>query len=199
MRTLTPLTILVAITLPLLVLAQEEPNTPQDKTQHYKVDPVHSSNVFSIKHLNVANFYGRFNEMSGAFTFNDANPNENSLDIQINTASVDTNNDDRDKHLRSADFFDAAKYPLITFKSSAFKKTSDNTYKVRGELALHGKTRSLEVELKHTGSGKDPWGKYRAGWESRFSIKRSDFGMTTMLDGLSDQVDLIISVEGIRQ
>ena len=139
--------VVVAIGLPLLVLAQKaETKGETGKAETYKVDPVHSSNWFRIKHMNVTNFYGRFNEMAGTYTFDDANPSGSAFDIQIKTESVDTHNDGRNKHLKSADFFDAEKNPEIAFKSSSVKKLSDKELEVKGDLTLHGGDQAADRE-----------------------------------------------------
>lgn len=193
------------VAVPLAVVGQEtlvqaqESGTVEAKTDVYRIDSVHSSNVFRIKHLNVAYFYGRFNDLSGQFALNAAEPSQNRIEVTVKTASVDTNHEGRDRHLRSPDYFDADKYPEITFKSTGFKKTGEQTFDVTGELALHGVTKTITVPLEITGTGPGMRGEYRAGWETTFTIKRSEYGMTTMLEGLSDEVRLTVAVEGVRQ
>ncbi len=177
----------------------ETPPAPPSASGTYRLDPVHSSNVFRIKHLNVANFYGRFNEMSGTFTLDDAAPENSRFEVTIKTASVDTNHPDRDKHVRSAEFFDVEKYPEMTFRSKAVKSAGENLLDVSGELTFRGVTRPLDVRIERTGSGPGLRGEFRAGFETTFTIKRSDFGMTALLTGLSDEVRITVSVEGVRQ
>jgi polyisoprenoid-binding protein YceI len=121
------------------------------------------------------------------------------VEISVKVDDIDTVNAKRDKHLKSHEFFDAKKYPLILFQSETFKKIGEGTYEVSGRLSFHGVTRPLTVEVEHIGSGKDPWGGYRAGFETSFKVKRSDFGMTHMLGGVGDEVRLSVNVEGIRQ
>lgn len=194
----------VAVGLPLIVLAQKaetkgEPAKSEGKAETYKVDPVHSSNWFRIKHLNVTYFYGRFSEVAGTYTLDEANPAGSSFDIQIKTESIDTHNDARNKHLKSADFFDAEKYPEISFKSTSVKKTGEKEYEVKGDLTLHGVTKPLTVKVEYTGAGPGMKGEYRSGFETTFDIERSDFGMNTMQGPLGDDVPLTVSIEGIRQ
>lgn len=165
----------------------------------YEVDPTHSSIIFRIKHLGVSYFYGRFNNVSGTVVVATAVPSNSSVDIQVKTEDVDTFNAKRDKHLRSPDFFDVGRFPDIRFKSISVKKIDANAYEVTGNLTLRGTSRTLTVNVLHTGSGKDPWGNYRAGFETEFSIKRSDFGMDYMLSGIGDDVRITVSVEGIRK
>ena len=165
----------------------------------FKVDPVHSAVVFRIQHLGISYVHGRFNNVSGTIVFDTKAPENSSTEISVKVKDIDTFNADRDKHLKSSDFFDAEKNPLISFQSDTFNKAGDNTYSVSGRLTCHGITRPLTVEVRHIGSGYDPWGGYRAGFETSFVIKRSDFGMTHMLGGVGDDVELTINIEGIRQ
>lgn len=171
----------------------------QAEVEKYRVDPVHSSVIFRIKHLNVAYFYGRFNEISGRFTFGDADGSGGSFEFEVPAESIDTNNGNRDKHLRSADFFSASDYTKITFRSTRVEKAGDDKFKVEGELTLLAETRPLTVEIERTGKATDQRGTTRAGFETTFTIKRSDFGMTGMMQGLGDEVRLTVSVEGILE
>ncbi len=179
--------------------AETQPVRPEGAGGTYKIDPVHSSNWFRIRHLNVANFYGRFNKVEGSFVLDDANPTAGTLDVQVKVETIDTNNADRDKHLKSAEFFDAAQHPTIAFKSKAVTKLNERDYEVRGELTLRGVTRPLTVKLTRTGSGPGLRGEFRTGLETSFEIKRSEFGMTALMGGLGDEVLLTFSFEGVRQ
>jgi polyisoprenoid-binding protein YceI len=165
----------------------------------YQVDTVHSYILFRIKHLGIGYSYGRINGVTGEYRFDPASPEQSVFLFQADAAGVDTDNDKRDAHIRSGDFFDVARFPTIRFKSSAVKRLDEDRLEISGDLTFRGQTRPITVEARHTGSGKDPWGKYRSGFETRFTINRSDFGMTFMMTGLSDAVDLTVSVEGIRQ
>jgi polyisoprenoid-binding protein YceI len=165
-------------------------------TNSYDVDGTHSSVIFRVKHMNVAYFYGRFNDVSGSYSLNGDGA---AFDITIKVDSVDTNSDGRDKHLKSPDFFNAKQYPTIHFKSTATKQTAENTYEVTGELNLHGVKRPLTVVVEQTGAGKGRRGEQRTGLETTFTIKRSDFGMDFMLGGLGDEVRVTVSLEGVQQ
>ena len=165
----------------------------------YKLDPGHSSIVFRVKHLGIAYVYGRFNGPTGSFVFDESSPSKSAIEMQAETKNIDTAVEKRDTHLKSPDFFNAGEYPLVSFKSSSVKKISGNTYEVSGDLTLLGKTRPITAEVHATGAGKDPWGNFRMGFETSFSIKRSEFGMGFMMGGVSDEVNLTVSVEGIRQ
>ena len=164
----------------------------------YKVDGVHSSVIFRCKHLNVGHVYGRFNKFSGTFQFGDKNVAECALQMEVKADSVDSGNGDRDRHLKGADFFSVKEFPTISFKSTAFKQIDDNNYEVTGDMTLHGETKPITVKLERLGTGKDPRGGARSGWESTFTIKRSDFGMKFMLQGISDEIKIIVAVEGTK-
>lgn len=164
---------------------------------NYKIDNVHSAVLFRVKHLGVSYCYGRFNEIEGKFSLaDDAN---NSIEVTIKADSIDTNDKKRDEHLRNPDFFSVKQFPTITFKSKEFKKVGTNKYKVTGDLSLHGVTRTISVDLDHVGTGKDPWGGMRTGFEGSFEVKRSEYGMNYMPDGLGEDIRITVALEGIKQ
>ncbi|HTL30340.1 MAG TPA: YceI family protein [Tepidisphaeraceae bacterium] len=160
----------------------------------YTGDPVHSSLVFKSSHLNVSHVYGRFNAPTSTLTVE--NGELTAVEASVAAKNVDTGVEKRDNHLRSADFFNAAEFPQITFKSTAVKKTGDGKYDVTGDLTLHGVTKSITVTVTKTGEGDNPppFG-HRAGWESTFSVKRSEFGMTKMIPMVGDEVEVTIAIE----
>jgi polyisoprenoid-binding protein YceI len=174
-------------------------SVPVSAAEKYQLDPAHTSVVYRIKYSGVTFVYGRFNGPAGTFVFDEKSPAKSSIEMQVDVNNIDTAVEKRDNHLRSPDFFNAAEHPLVTFKSTSVKKLDSDTYQVSGDLTLLGNTRKLTVNAKHTGSGKDPWGNFQRGFETSFTIKRSDFGMDFMLGGLSDEVDITVSVSGIRQ
>jgi polyisoprenoid-binding protein YceI len=165
----------------------------------YTVDPVHTAALFKIKHVGVSYTYGRFNDVSGTVAFDAANPAASKVEIAIQAGSVDTHSEKRDAHLASPDFFDSKQYATLGFVSTAFKKVDDATYEVAGNFTLHGVTKPLTITVKKIGEGKDPWGGYRIGFESTFTIKRSDFGMTKMLEAVGDEVAVTFSTEAIKK
>lgn len=165
----------------------------------YELDPVHSSVVFSIKHLNVTNVYGRFNEMGGTFRYDGDNPENSMFELEIRTRSIDTNNGDRDNHLRSPDFFNARQYPTATFKSSSVSRKSEGVYEVEGELTIHGQTREVTVEMQHTGSNTVERFGHRRGFEAHFTIDRHDFEVSYMPEMLGSDVHIIVALQGIGQ
>ena len=165
----------------------------------YTVDSEHTYILFKVKHVNIGNSYGRFNGAVGRFTVDDAVSGNNFIEMTVNAADVDTDVDKRDGHIRGPDFLNAEKYKHISFKSTAINPVDENTFEVTGDLTLLGKTRSITVNVRQTGAGKDPWGNYRRGFETVFTINRSEWGMDFMLSGVSDAVELIVSVEGVRE
>ncbi|MEH2920863.1 YceI family protein [Samsonia erythrinae] len=166
----------------------------------YKLDKEgqHAFIEFRIKHLGYSWLYGSFNDFDGAFTFDEKNPSADKVNVTINTNSVDTNHAERDKHLRSAEFLNVAKHPQATFTSTEVNKDG-NEYDITGNLTLNGVTKPVKLDAKLIGQGDDPWGNYRAGFEAEGTIKLKDFNITTDLGPASQEVELIISVEGIRQ
>lgn len=164
----------------------------------YRVDPVHSSVVFSIKHLGVTDFYAVFGEISGTVRVDPEDLSKSSLELSIPVNSVDSRNPKRDQHLKSPDFFNAEQFPTINFKSTKIEGGS-GIYQITGDLTLHGVTRSITVEFKMGPQGQGMGGETIAGGETRFTIKRSDFGMNFMQGALGDEVNLIVSLEAVKQ
>ncbi len=174
-------------------------STTAPAADNYKVDAGHSSLILRSTHFGMGHVYGRFNEVSGSLKVDEKNPAKSSVEFQAMAASIDTNDKKRDKHLKGPDFLNAKQFPVITFKSKSVKKVNNDTFEVTGDLTLHGVTKSLTVQVKKIGAGKDPWGNHRLGVTTTFSVKRSDFGMKFMLEGVGDEVQLILSVEATRQ
>jgi polyisoprenoid-binding protein YceI len=160
----------------------------------FNVDPVHSTVLYRAGHMGVSNSWGRFNEIAGTVTLDDANPKANVIDITIKSASIDSGNPKRDDHLRNADFLNAKQFPTITFKTDSVKPIDPKTYEATGTLTLHGVSKPLTVKIEKLGGGKTPFGT-SVGLESTFTIKRTDFDMKNMLEGVPDNVLLIVSLE----
>ncbi len=171
----------------------------------YAVDPVHSSVVFRIKHAGVANFYGRFNGLTGEFTFDPENPSAGQFAFSVKTQNVDTGNSQRDDHLRNADFFNAVQFPTIDFKSTSITHVEGNHYVLKGDLSLHGKTKPIEAKFEWLGTGT-----FRnrpiAAFEALIEIKRSDFDMTHYMapdgsdsGGLGNNVTIKVAVEAAQR
>ena len=175
------------------------PLVPALAADSYGVDPDHSFVSFRIKHLGLSWAAGRFNLLSGQFDLDVADPAKCSVSVEVRATSVDTNNAKRDQHLRGPDFFNARQFPVIRFVSTSVESAGGGLWTLNGKLTLRGVTKPITASLDLVGEGKDPWGGYRAGATATFTIKRSEFGMTYMLDGLSDEVQMVVSLEGVRR
>lgn len=174
-------------------------NSPALAADRYELDPVHSHINFKILHLGIGYQYGRFNDLSGTVVVDEAHPANSKVDVTVKTASVDTKNEKRNEHLRSPDFFNAKQFPNLTFKSTHVEKIGKDSYKVTGTLSLHGKSKTISFVFKKTGEGKDPWGHYRMGGETTFTLNRMDYGINFMPDGLGKDVTLMLSFEGVKK
>ncbi len=170
----------------------------------YNIDPSHSSANFSIKHMMIAKVHGGFEKISGKFQYDASNLANSSVDVSIETASINTRESQRDTHLKSADFFDVEKYPAITFKSSRFEKNGDDL-KIIGDLTIHGVTKSVTLDVEGPSDEmKDPWGNAKIGASATTKIKRKDFGLTwnaaLETGGLlvGDDVNISIDVQFIK-
>ena len=170
-----------------------------DAADTYEVDAEHSMIIFRAKHMGVSNNYGRFNEFSGTLTVDEADVANSAIELEVKAESVDTANEKRDQHLRSPDFFNAKQFPVITFKSTKVEKVDEDTLKVTGDFELHGVKKSLTVEVELTGKGKNRQGTALIGFETIFTIKRSEFGMNYGIGAVSDDVRITVSVEGVKK
>jgi polyisoprenoid-binding protein YceI len=141
----------------------------------WEIDKAHTSINFSISHMVISDVTGKFNQFEGDLITSSDDFSDSQVNIVIKTASINTDNEQRDGHLRSADFFDAEKYPEITFKSRSFKKTGEKSYRISGELTMHGKVKEVVFDAKLKGVLKDPWGNTRAGFKATTTIDRYDF------------------------
>lgn len=168
-------------------------------TYQFDKQGAHQFVMFKISHLGYSWLYGRFNDFNGSFTVDAENPENSKVEATIQTASVDSNHAERDKHLRNDDFLDVDKYPTATFKSTSIEQTGEDTAKITGDFTLHGVTKPVTLDAKMIGYGDDPWGGYRMGLEASTTLKLSDFGITKNLGPASETVEIIISVEGIKK
>ncbi len=166
----------------------------------YNVDKGHSEVSFKIKHL-LGKVPGRFNDFSGTIQFDAANPAASSVEFTIKATSIDTANGDRDNHLRSPDFFDVAKFPDITFKSTSVKEVAKNRYQVTGAFTMHGVTKTITLPVEFLGEVKDPWGNTKAGFSTETVLNRKDYGIVwnkTLDSGgtlLGEDVEVAINLE----
>ncbi|MGM0593432.1 MAG: YceI family protein [Pseudomonadota bacterium] len=159
----------------------------------------HAFIQFRIQHLGYSWLYGRFNDFEGRFSYDEKQPEKASVEVTIDTASLDTNHAERDKHLRNPDFFDVKKYPQAKFVSTGYQVTGEDSGTLQGRLTLHGTTRPITIDVSHIGAGEDPWGGYRRGFHGTTTIRPAEFGMDYDLGPASNTVELELSVEGIRQ
>ena len=167
----------------------------------YDVDNegAHASVNFQIQHLGYSWLTGRFNDFDGSFEYDAAAPEKSSIEVVIDTTSLDSNHAERDKHLKSADFLDVKKYPTATFKSTGFKSTGEGKGEITGDFTLHGVTKSITVPVKRIGEGNDPWGGYRAGFTGSTTLKLKDYGIDYDLGPASTTVEITLHIEGVRQ
>jgi len=159
----------------------------------------HQFITFKISHLGYSWLYGRFNEFDGQFVYDAENPQNSSVNVTIDTSSVDSNHAERDKHLRSKDFLHVSEYPEASFKSKRVEIDDDGEADIVGDLTLRGVTREVTLDVEMLGRGKDPWGGYRMGFEAETELRLEDFGIPMNLGKASETVEITISVEGIRQ
>ncbi|MCC5859597.1 MAG: YceI family protein [Ectothiorhodospiraceae bacterium] len=171
----------------------------QAEPEHYEIDPAHSFIQFKVSHLGFAWLLGRFNEFEGNFTYDPENAENSQIEVTINTASIDSNHSERDRHLRNEDFLHVSRYPEARFVSTAFQPNGDGTATLEGELTLHGTTLPITIQVSEVGAGEDPWGGYRRGFEGTVELQRADFGIDYDLGEEAEVVELYLSVEGIRQ
>ncbi|HEY3384378.1 MAG TPA: YceI family protein [Vicinamibacterales bacterium] len=170
----------------------------------FAIDKAHSEAVFQVRHL-VTRVRGRFSDFAGTIQFNEASPENSTADVTIQAATIDTNQADRDTHLRSADFFSVEQYPTLTFKSTKVTKTGSETLDVTGDLTIRGVTKPVTLKTTFLGLAKDPWGNLRAGFEAEVTINRKDFGLmwnATLETGgflVGDEVKISLSVQAVAQ
>jgi polyisoprenoid-binding protein YceI len=143
----------------------------------YALDASHTEVGFSVRHLMVSKTKGRFPGVSGTVTIAEE-PTASSVEVEIDVASIDTRDEKRDEHLRSADFFDVERYPTMTFRSTAVRPLGGNRWAVDGDLTVHGETRNVGLEVTFEGAARDPWGGERLGFTARADVDREDFGLT---------------------
>ncbi len=145
----------------------------------YQIDAAHSHVQFSVRHLMVSNVRGSFTGVAGTVTFDPDKPAETAIEATIDVASIATNDEKRDGHLKSPEFFDAAQYPTMKFKSTKVESAGPDDFKVTGDLTLHGATKPVTLTVHEiSGEAKDPWGNIKMGAAVKGKIKRSDFGLS---------------------
>ena len=172
-------------------------------TTKWNFDLSHSSLNFHVRHLMVSKVHGRFAKWDGTLLIDDVDPAKSHVEVTIDVASVDTKEEKRDAHLKSADFFDVEKFPQLTFRSTKVKK-SDDGYEVTGDLTIHGVTKPVVLELEGGDVVKDPWGGTRTGFSGKTSINRKDFGLhwnVALETGgilVGEKVEITLEIEAIK-
>jgi polyisoprenoid-binding protein YceI len=168
------------------------------------IDRSHSEAGFQVRHL-FTNVRGRFGAFEGTIAMDPAKPEASSVRFTIDASSIDTDNADRDKHLRSPDFFDVANHPSITFTSEKIRATGKDRYAVTGMLTMRGVSKTMTLPVSFLGTGKDPWGNERAGFSTSVTLNRKDFGINwnKALDNggvlLGDEVAVTVDIEAVKQ
>ncbi|MCY4325597.1 MAG: YceI family protein [Betaproteobacteria bacterium] len=181
-------------------VAMAVPGLAMAEAESYEIDTSHSFIQFRIQHLGYSWLYGAFNTFDGMFQLDRDNPENSSIEVKIDTASVDSNHAERDKHLRDDDFLEVEVYPEASFTSTSLLLNEDGRSGVMtGDLTLRGVTKSIEIDVSMVGEGDDPWGGYRAGFEGSTVLTLKDFNVKQDLGPASAQVEMILSIEGIRQ
>jgi len=183
----------------LLVASTSLSSFAQAADYNIDVRGAHAFITFKIKHLGYSWLLGRFNEFDGAFSYDPAAPEKSNINVLIQTASIDSNHAERDKHLKGEDFLNVKEYPVASFKSSKFDVKDAGNAIVSGDFTLHGVSKTISFPVKKVGEGKDPWGGYRAGFSGKTTLKLSDYGVTYDLGPASTHVEIELYVEGIRK
>lgn len=167
----------------------------------YKLDDTHASIVFKVNHLGFSDVYGMFGAAEGTINWDEANPSKSSFEVTVKSDSLTTMNKKRDDHLKGPDFFNVKQFPTIVLKSKSIKKSGPKKFEVAGDLTLHGVTKPVKFTLVQHNTGKDPWGNMRTGASAELSVNRTEYGMNYMSKPgeIGDKVDLMISVEGVKQ
>jgi polyisoprenoid-binding protein YceI len=175
------------------------------ETTTWTIDPAHAEVGFAVKHLMISTIRGRFGTVEGKVVLNEGDPSKSSVDVTVDIASIDTRQEMRDNHLRSADFFDVENHPKMHFVSKKVVGDISDEFKVIGDLTIRGTTREVTLDVSLTGRGNDPWGNERMGFEAKGKLNRLDFGLhynPALETGgfvVGDEVKLSIDVELIKQ
>ncbi|MGH1380405.1 MAG: YceI family protein [Shewanella xiamenensis] len=159
----------------------------------------HASITFKVSHLGYSYVVGRFNDFSGDFSYDAKNPAAAKVNVKVNTLSVDSNHAERDKHIRSADFLNAAKFAEATFVSTSVEDKGNGDMVIKGNFTLNGVTKPLAIQVHAVGEGQDPWGGYRAGFTGTTTFAMKDYGIKMDLGPASANVELDLVVEGVRK
>jgi len=172
---------------------------------NYEIDSDHTSIGFTIRHLVISKVKGKFGKFKGNFEYDPQKKENWKANVTIQADSIDTDVKERDKHLRSADFFDVKKFPLITFVTTGVKDVSDSSAKIEGNLTIHGVTKAIVLDVEIGGTATDPWGNKKAAFSASTKINRKDFGLTwnKALEAggvlVGNEVTINLEVEGLEK
>jgi polyisoprenoid-binding protein YceI len=176
--------------------------SPRITPTQWQIDPTHSAAHFKVRHLMISNVRGEFSKLSGSVMLDPVDPTRSTVEVSLETASVNTREPQRDEHLRSADFFDVANYPVITFRSKQIAAAGPGEFKVTGDLTIRGVTKEVAFDVEGpTPPVKDPWGNVKAGVTAEAKINRKDFGLVwnALVEGggvmVGDEVSITIEAE----
>jgi polyisoprenoid-binding protein YceI len=171
----------------------------------WQIDPSHSEINFTVRHMMVTNVRGRFEKFSGTFDFDEKNPVQSKIEVQIDTASINTRDPQRDGHLKSPDFFEVEKYPYATFKSKRIEVVDSHHGHVVGDLTIRDATNEVVLEVEYSGQSKSPWGTTSAGFNATTTINRKDYNLTwnqSLETGgvlVGEEIKINIDIELIKQ
>jgi len=171
------------------------------ETYQFDIKGQHAFIQFKVKHLGYSWLLGNFKKFNGSFVYDESKPSNNSVRVEIDVSSLDTNHAERNKHLRSGDFFDVATFPKASFVSTSYKDLGHGKGVMTGNFTLRGISKVIQLNVTQIGTGKDPWGGYRRGFEARTTLHLSDYNMlkSSMLGAVAENVELYMSIEGVRQ
>jgi polyisoprenoid-binding protein YceI len=179
--------------------------SPQTSTTTWSIDPAHSVAEFKVKHMMISNVKGRFSKLSGTLSLDESGHHNSRVEVSAEAGSIQTGDDQRDAHLKSADFFDAEKFPTLTFKSKDVRVVRDGELSVEGDLNIHGVTRKVNFAVEGpTPPTKDPWGNTRVAISASTKINRKDFGLTwnaALETGgilIGDEVTITLDVQFVK-
>ncbi len=171
----------------------------------YSIDTTHSEIDFSVRHMVFAKVRGQFKGWSASLAYDGSDPLKASVQVDVDAASIDTREAQRDGHLRSGDFLDAEKFPKMTFKSKRIERAGDKRYKLTGDLTIRDQTHELTLDVEQTGAGKDPWGNQRLGFSAKGALNRSEWGLkwNQVLETggmlVSDKVEIEVEVQVVEK
>lgn len=186
-----------------LAMASTAVFATNSQAEEYKIDieGQHAFIQFKINHLGYSWLLGRFNDFDGSFNYDTNAPENASIDVTIDTASIDTNHAERDKHLRGEDFLNVAEFPTARFESTRYVPDADNADEgtMYGNFTLNGVTKEIAIDVEHVGAGEDPWGGFRRGFEGEVDLTLADYNIDYNLGPAAREVELYFSIEGVRQ